>query len=177
MSQPRRVAFLDRDGVLTVPNVVDAKGYAVRRLEDLALYPDAAESVRRLRAAGFDVVVVTNQPDIANGAVAPAVLAQMHEWLMAQLDIARIHTCPHGQTEACACRKPKPGLLLDEAAVAPVDFEASWIVGDRDSDIAAGKAVGCHSVFIARGWAAESGEHADAVVTTLTEAVDAILSA
>ncbi len=169
--------FLDRDGVVVVPDVRDGKGYAVRRLEDLEFYSDARSSVTRLRDAGFDVVIVTNQPDVAAGLIDEAVLEAIHVEVTATLDVMRIHTCPHAAGAGCACRKPQPGLLAMEAAIEPVDFERSWMVGDRDSDIAAGLAVGCRTVFIDRGWAAETGRGAGAVAWALAEAVDTILGA
>lgn len=169
--------FLDRDGVVVVPDVCDGKGYAVRRLEDLEFYPDARSSVTCLRDAGFDVVIVTNQPDVAAGLVDEAVLEAIHAEVSCKLDVLRIHTCPHAANAGCACRKPQPGLLAMEAAIEPVDFEVSWMVGDRDSDTAAGLAVGCRTVFIDRGWTAETGSGAGAVASTLAEAVDTILGA
>ena len=177
MTGGRRVAFLDRDGVVVVPDVRDGKGYAVRHLEDVKFYPDARSSVARLREAGFDVVIVTNQPDVSAGLIEKAVLEAIHAEVSATLDVTRIHTCPHAASAGCACRKPKPGLLAREDAFEPVDFETSWMVGDRNSDVAAGLAVGCRTVFIDRGWAAETGRGAGAVAHTLAEAVDTILSA
>lgn len=176
MIAPRRVVFLDRDGVITVPAVVDGKGYAVHTLAELELYPDAIAAVERLRAAGYDIVVVTNQPDIAAGTLAQVELDAMHAWLLEQLALTRIHTCPHSARDDCDCRKPRPGLLQAEARLGAVDFGGSWMVGDRDSDVAAGAAAGCRTVFIDRGWAAEHGHGADAVAATLDEAADAILS-
>ena len=175
MTGGRPVVFLDRDGVVVVPDVRDGKGYAVRRLEDLEYYPDAQSSVARLREAGFDVVIVTNQPDVAAGLIDKAVLEAIHAEVSATLDVMRIHTCPHAARAGCACRKPQPGLLTIEAAIEPVDFEVSWMVGDRDSDITAGLAVGCRTVFIDRGWAAETGRGAGAVALTLAQVVDTIL--
>lgn len=169
--------FLDRDGVVVIPQVRDGKGYAVRRLEDLEFYPDARSSVVRLREAGLDVVIVTNQPDVAAGLIDEAVLDAIHAEVTATLDVLRIHTCPHPASAGCACRKPQPGLLATEAAIEPVDFEVSWMVGDRDSDIAAGLAVGCRTVFIDRGWTVETGRGAGAVAHSLADAVDTILGA
>ena len=177
MTGGRRVVFLDRGGVVVIPQVRDGKGYAVRRLEDLEFYPDARSSVVRLREAGFDVVIVTNQPDVAAGLIDEAVLEAIHAEVSTTLDLLRIHTCRHAASDGCACRKPKPGLLAMEAAIEPVDFEGSWMVGDRDSDIAAGLAVGCRTVFIDRGWTAETGSGVGAVAWTLAEAVDTILGA
>jgi D-glycero-D-manno-heptose 1,7-bisphosphate phosphatase len=172
----RRVVFLDRDGVLTVPEERGGKGYAVRTLADLRFYPDAASSVARLLSAGYDVVVVTNQPDVANGLIEAAVLEEIHARVMEVTGVTSIRTCPHSREDACPCRKPLPGLLLDEAAHAPVDFAASWMVGDRDSDLVAGRAVGVRTMFIDRAWTGETGEGAHAMVATLGQAVDTILS-
>ena len=177
MTGGRRVVFLDRDGVVVVPEVRDGKGYAVRRLEDLEFYPDARSSVARLREAGFDVVIVTNQPDVAAGLIDEAVLEAIHSEISATLGVERIHTCPHAASAGCACRKPQPGLLAMEAAIEPFDFEVSWMVGDRDSDTAAGLAAGCRTVFIDRGWTAETGSGAGTVAWTVAEAVDTILGA
>jgi D-glycero-D-manno-heptose 1,7-bisphosphate phosphatase len=65
--------------------------------------------------------------------------------------VTRIRTCPHSRSDVCRCRKPLPGLLLDEAHLEPVDFAGSWLVGDRDSDIDAGLAIGCRVMFLDRG--------------------------
>ena len=104
MTVGRRVVFLDRDGVAVVPEVRDGKGYAVRRLEDLEFYPDARSSVARLRESGFDVVIVTNQPDVAAGLIDGAVLEAIHAEVSATLAVLRIHTCPHAASAGCACR-------------------------------------------------------------------------
>ena len=176
MMAARRVVFLDRDGVLTVPDERDGKGYAVRTLDALRFYPDAASGVGRLRAAGYDIVVVTNQPDVANGLIEAAALEGINARVTEVTGVTRIRTCPHSREDACQCRKPLPGLLLDEAAHEPVDFAASWMVGDRDSDMGAGRAVGAQTVFIDRGWTGEKGEGAHAMVATLEQAVDTILS-
>ena len=176
MTAGRRVVFLDRDGVLTVPDERDGKGYAVRRLDALRFYPDAASSVARLRAAGFDVVVVTNQPDVAHGLMDAGTLEAIHAQVTEVTGVTRIRTCPHSRDDDCTCRKPRAGLLMDEADAGPVDFAASWMVGDRASDIAAGRAVGARTVFIDRGWTGETGEGAHAVVATLGQGVDTILS-
>lgn len=110
--------------MLTVPEERGGKGYAVRTLADLRFYPDAASSVARLLSAGYDVVVVTNQPDVANGLIEAAVLEEIHARVMEVTGVTSIRTCPHSREDACPCRKPLPGLLLDEAAHAGGELAA-----------------------------------------------------
>ena len=176
MKGTRRVAFLDRDGVLTVPIEQDGKGYAPRTIAELQFYPDAAYSVYRLKSAGYVPVIVTNQPDISSGVLTQESLGEIHTVVRSRMGIDLIRTCPHTSTDSCTCRKPLPGLLLEEDQLGPIDYSTSWIVGDRDSDIQAGIAAGCRTVFIDRGWTAETGHGADAVVRSLREAVDTILA-
>ena len=148
----RRAVFLDRDGVLAVPEFRDGRSYAVRRLEDFRIYEGAADAVRALDAAGWTVVVATNQPDLANGHVAADTVEAMHEMLSQAMPLAAIETCPHAQDAGCGCRKPRPGLLTRAAARLGLDLRASVMVGDRASDIAAGAAAGCRTVFVDRGY-------------------------
>ena len=172
----RAAVFLDRDGVLVRAQVRDGKSYAVRRLEDFRLLPGAAESVRALRDHGFLVVVVTNQPDIGNGLVAAEVVAAMHDVLRRKLPLDSIELCPHRQADNCACRKPKAGMLTAAAERFSIDFSASFMVGDRCSDIVAGRSVGCYTLFVDRGYDRCTDVRPDAVVRSLRQAVQHILS-
>ncbi|MEO5350834.1 MAG: HAD-IIIA family hydrolase [Magnetococcus sp. YQC-3] len=145
-----RAVFLDRDGVLNSPLIRDGKGYAPRTLADFVLYPEAPAAVNRLREAGFKCVVVTNQPDIGNGLTTMDEVALMHQQLTAAMPLDLVLTCPHKQTDGCACRKPKPGMLQEAVrrlGIVPAD---SFLIGDRSSDMAAGRAIGCQTLFIDR---------------------------
>lgn len=173
---PRPAVFLDRDGVLSVPEFRDGRSYAARRLVDFKLYADAAESVRRLKAAGYAVVVVTNQPDVGNGLVARGEVEAMHRQMAATLPLDRIEVCYHRQSDGCTCRKPKPGMLLAATAALGLDLGRSIMVGDRNTDMAAGKAADCGTVLIDRGYSDERPQNADHVVLSLAEAVDRILA-
>jgi D-glycero-D-manno-heptose 1,7-bisphosphate phosphatase len=175
MVTPRPAVFLDRDGVLSVPEFRDGRSYAAKRLADFHLYDDALDSVRRLKEAGFVVVVVTNQPDVGNGLTERGEVEAMHRQL-ATLSIDRIEVCFHAHADNCACRKPKPGMLMSAAAALGLDLGRSIMVGDRNSDMAAGKAVGCVTVLIDRGYRDERPQNADHVVLTLAEATDKILA-
>jgi D-glycero-D-manno-heptose 1,7-bisphosphate phosphatase len=119
----RRAVFLDRDGVINRCEVRDGKPYAPRRLNDFRLLPGATSAVHALKQAGLIVIVVTNQPDIGNGLVEAATVEAMHEKLRRRLPVDAIMTCPHRQNAGCACRKPKPGMLIEAAKKWHIDLE------------------------------------------------------
>lgn len=174
----RRAVFLDRDGVITRAIVRRRKPYAPRRLRDARLMPGAKAAIARLKRAGFLVIVVTNQPDIGNGLVDPAVPAAIHARLRRELRLDDIRMCPHGQSAGCACRKPKPGMLLAAARERGIDLRRSVMVGDRKSDVLAGAAAGCYTVFLDRGYAEAAAQRflPDAIAHSLPGAAQLILT-
>jgi D-glycero-D-manno-heptose 1,7-bisphosphate phosphatase len=145
----RRAVFLDRDGVLNPMVRRDGRWRAPVSLETFQPFPWVAESVARLRAAGLLTLVVTNQPELATGELLPTVLEAMHERLRREAGVDAVYVCPHEDADACACRKPSPGLLLQAAREWGVDVEASFLVGDRYRDVDAGRAVGCVTILVA----------------------------
>lgn len=147
-----KAVFLDRDGVLNEAVVRDGRPYPPARLEDLKVIPDAREALAQLKAAGFLLVVVTNQPDVAKGTQSRPAVEAMNDALRAELPIDDFFVCWHDDRDACSCRKPKPGLLLDAAARYGIDLAASFMVGDRWRDIDAGAAAGCRTVLIERDY-------------------------
>jgi D-glycero-D-manno-heptose 1,7-bisphosphate phosphatase len=171
-----RAVFLDRDGVISRSEVRRGKPYAPRRLEDFRLLPRVAQAVRSLKRAGFVVVVVTNQPDIGNGLVAPAVVEAMHAKLRSRVAVDDIRVCPHRQDEGCACRKPRPGMLLAAARDWKIDLKNSYMVGDRDGDIVAGKAVGCYTLLINRHYSEPRCASPDRMARSLPAGVRIILA-
>ncbi len=171
----RRAVFLDRDGVLT--RLVPRAGRSVspRTLSEFAVLADARAAVEDLRRAGLLAVVVTNQPDIARGALAPAMLRSMHRRLLRAVPLDAIYTCPHDDDDHCACRKPKPGLLVRAAEDWHISLQDSWMVGDSARDIAAGKAAGCTTLLVGASGAAAAGLAADFAVADLAAAAEVIL--
>lgn len=171
----RRAVFLDRDGVLVIPEMRDGRSFAPRRPEDFRIYDDAPQALAALKQAGFMLVVVTNQPDIGNGFVAAETVEDMHNRLRATLPVDHIEMCPHRQSDDCACRKPKPGMLLRAAKIHGIDLSSSIMAGDRAGDIEAGKAAGCRTVFIDLNYVNEPKPNATWTAHSISEAVDVIL--
>jgi D-glycero-D-manno-heptose 1,7-bisphosphate phosphatase len=154
---PREAVFLDRDGTL-----IEEVHYLAAP-EQVRLLPGAADAVRQLNAAGALVVVVTNQAGVARGYFPERRVVEVHERLTALLAEhgARIDGyfyCPHHPTEgvgayrvACACRKPKPGMLLTAARELDIDLARSWMIGDKPGDAEAGSAAGCRTILVRTG--------------------------
>ena len=172
----RRAVFLDRDGVISRAVVRHGKPHPPARVEDLEVLPGAAEALQRLKTAGYLLIVVTNQPDVARGVQSRAAVEAMHARLASMLPIDEFRACYHDDGDACACRKPNPGLLLDAARAHGVDLHASVMVGDRWRDVEAGRRAGCTTVFLDYGYAERRPEQPDVVVASLTEAADWIKS-
>lgn len=145
--------FLDRDGVI---NRRIVGGY-VRRWEEFEFLPGIMETLPPMHAAGFRTVLVTNQRGIALGLMSEHDLAAIHERMQQALAdatghrIDAIYFCPHDRAGGCACRKPMPGMLLDAARDLDLDLSRSWMIGDSESDIEAGRAAGCRTVLVGHG--------------------------
>jgi D-glycero-D-manno-heptose 1,7-bisphosphate phosphatase len=154
----RKAAFVDRDGVILVDS-----GF-LHRVEDLELLPGSIEGLQRLQAAGYLLVVITNQSGIARGFYTEAdyqrLTAHMQQRLLAAgVQLAAVEFCPHLPDAAiaryrvdCDCRKPRSGMLERAAAALNIDVSASILVGDRATDIQAGRGAG-----VGRCWLVRSG--------------------
>lgn len=143
-----RAVFLDRDGVLNRNLIENGTLVPPRRVDDFRLIDGVIESTRALRTAGFKLVVVTNQPDIARGTLAPTELEAIHRALAEQVPLDAIEVCPHDDQDACECRKPRPGMILRAARRFGLDLGHSFMVGDRWRDIDAGHAAGCRTILV-----------------------------
>ncbi len=143
-----KAVFLDRDG--TIAKDV----HYCRRVEDFEILPTVPQAIRLLNQHGFKVVVVTNQSGVARDYFTESTLLRIHQHLKEELAkydawVDAIYYCPHHPDEGCECRKPRPGLLLKAAQELEIALECSFMVGDTEMDIKAGKAVGCQTVLVA----------------------------
>jgi D-glycero-D-manno-heptose 1,7-bisphosphate phosphatase len=144
--------FFDRDGVLNHAFVRDGKPYPPRELSEFQIVENARRDLLRLKGAGFVLLVVTNQPDIARGTQTRSRVDEMNEKLRRELPIDDVYVCLHDTKDGCGCRKPAAGLLFDSAKHYGLDLRESYMVGDRWSDIDAGHTAGCTTILIDHGY-------------------------
>ena|ERR1700690_2824361 len=175
----RPAVFLDRDGTLNVQMVRDGMPYAPVRLEDFRLFEGAPEACRALKAAGYALVVATNQPDVGRGEVPQSIIESMHALLLERIpEIDRIEVSyDPGRGEKSRRRKPEPGMLLDAAAALGIDLSRSWMVGDRWRDVECGRRAGVRTVFIDFGYSDEVSSVPDFTVKSIQEAVAVVIAA
>lgn len=152
--KPKKPAvFLDRDGVLT-----EEKGY-IACIEDLNIFPYAAECVSMIHEKGYYAIVVTNQSGVARGLFTEDALKEMNAYLMRQTGVDAVYYCPHhpegrvgAYRKACRCRKPETGMFEEACREFDIDMAHSYMAGDRAGDILAGKKAGIKTVLVESGY-------------------------
>lgn len=172
----RRAVFLDRDGVLNRAVIVDGRPHPPRSVDDVMLVDGVEESCSQLRDAGWLLIVVTNQPDIARGTTTQAEVDAIDTVIRQRLELDDVLVCPHDNADSCACRKPAPGLLYEGARRFGISLEHSVMVGDRWKDVEAGRRAGCQTVFIDYGYSEQAPSTPDLTVGSLRDALPWILS-
>ena len=172
----KAAVFLDRDGVLNRAVVREGRPHPPDDLASLEVLPGAAEACSTLRAAGFLLIVVTNQPDIARGTRTREEVDTINRRLSEMVPVDEFRVCPHDDADRCECRKPSAGLLLAAARERGLDLPHSVMVGDRWRDVEAGKRAGCWTVFVDHGYSERRPEAPDLTVRSLGDAVPWILA-
>lgn len=172
----KKAAFLDRDGVI---NRKLPEGQYVTRWEEMHFLPGVPEAIALLTKAGFCILVVSNQRCVAKGLVTVSDLEGIHRRMCRELAaqgalITEVYYCPHENDPPCGCRKPAPGLLLTAAREHGIDLNGSWMIGDSDIDVEAGRRAGCRTVQITKEEATGSG--ANLRTGTLLDAARQILN-
>lgn len=172
-----RAVFLDRDGVINPAVVENGKPYPIRRAADFRLLPGVEEACTHLSAAGFWLVVVTNQPDVGRGDLGQEAVEAIHARMQELLPIDRVEVCyDAGRDDSSEFRKPKPGMLLRAARELEIDLSRSFMVGDRWRDVDCGCAAGCTTIFIDYGYAEPLREQPHFRAPDLLAAASIILS-
>ena len=172
----RKVLFLDRDGV------INKDVNYLYKVSDLEWVDGAKEALAYAYSKGYDLIVVTNQSGVARGYYKESDVQILHDHMAHELDrsgapILHFYYCPHHKEGSvplyaveCECRKPKPGMLMKAAEDFNVDLERSWMIGDGENDVLAGKNAGCKTVLIGN-----QDYQQDYTVSSLKEFVDRML--
>jgi D-glycero-D-manno-heptose 1,7-bisphosphate phosphatase len=180
--QRLQAVFLDRDGVINENRVDHVKNWS-----EFRFLPGSAESIRRLTVAGCRVFVISNQAIIGRGLVSHTTVDTVNGMMVRELrrhgaHVDAVEYCPHRPQQDCACRKPRPGLLLKLATRFGVNLKSTVVIGDALSDIDAGLAVGCGAILVLSGRGKEqlaqavaSGKNGFSVARDLPEATDLVL--
>ncbi len=171
----KSAVFLDRDGVLNEAIIRDGKPYPPAQANDVKLLPQVRDACYTLKESGVLLIVITNQPDIARGITTQATVDLIHKRLLSQLPLDDICVCPHDDSDACHCRKPRPGLILDAAKSWGIDLGRSVMVGDRWRDHEAGTNAGCATIFIDHSYQEPRPSNPNHQASSLAEAVPWIL--
>ncbi|QLI05998.1 D,D-heptose 1,7-bisphosphate phosphatase [Candidatus Campylobacter infans] len=141
-----KAVFLDRDGVINAD-----KNY-VYKIADFEFMPDVFDVLKGFSNLGYALFIITNQSGIGRGYYTQDDFLRLNEWMLEnfkkrEIYIKKVYFCPHAPQSNCACRKPKPGMILQAKAEFDVDLNASILIGDKDSDIQAGKNAGIKNCY------------------------------
>jgi D-glycero-D-manno-heptose 1,7-bisphosphate phosphatase len=169
-----RAVFLDRDGVLNKAIVRNGMPFSPKSTQEVEIIEDVKECIIGLEKLGFQIVVVTNQPDIAREEISINQVNDIHDFIKKFTGINNFFICPHDDSDNCECRKPKSGLLLQAAKLLKIDLGRSYMIGDRWKDIEAGQNAGCTCFFINRNYSETPPKHPFIEVKSLSEATSII---
>ena len=152
MVNKNKAFFFDRDGVLNKSIITNSKPFAPKSLNDFIIYDEALDVLNYIKSKNYFIFVVTNQPDVGNGFTSKFLVEKMHKKLLKILPIDRIYVCYHSQKDKCNCRKPKLGMFYQAKKDFFFDTKKSFLVGDRFSDIEAGKKFKLKTILIGKGY-------------------------
>jgi D-glycero-D-manno-heptose 1,7-bisphosphate phosphatase len=172
-----KAVFLDRDGVVNKAIVINGAPFSPKSMQEVEIIEDVRECIIRLEKLEFQIVVVTNQPDIAREKTSLRQVNEIHDLIKKVTGIKNFFICPHDDRDSCECRKPKSGLLVQAAKLLKIDLARSYVIGDRWKDIEAGQNVGCKCIFINRNYSEKPPKFPYTEVNSLSEATHIIAGA
>ena len=171
----KKAVFLDRDGVINKPVIRDNKPYTPENISEFEFTDGIREVLKELKKIGFLLFVVTNQADVSRGKRTKENVEEISAFILKELPLERIYCCFHDNNDNCNCRKPKIGMLLAASKEFDVDLTKSYVVGDRWSDIEAGRKAGCKTIFVDYKYEEELKSKPDFIINRVSEILSCIV--
>ena len=170
----KKAIFIERDGILNEVRRETKNPISPLTLEEFKVKSDAESALRDLKAAGFVLIVTTNQPGLSRGCQSRRELDRMHDLLRQQFPVDDLMVCPHDESDYCPCRRPRPGLLIEAAFKWQLNLEYSFVISDKWQDAEAARTAGCTSLLLSSPWVGRA--HPDFVLPGLDQIVAKILA-
>lgn len=170
-----KCVFLDRDGVINDVILKNGNPHPPINVQGVRILKNVNKSLISLKKSGFYLAVITNQPDVSRKITTKKQVEAINNYIMSKLPLDEINTCFHDNFHNCQCRKPQPGMILDVAKRKNIDLTKSFMIGDRKSDIEAGKKAGCKTIFIDNNYNEEKPKNYDFKAVSLYAASQIIL--
>ena len=172
----KRCVFLDRDGVINEPVIIDNKPYAPKNIDQFKIFSEIIPLLKNIRKLGFVLVVITNQPDISTKNITFEQVNEFHKLILKQIPISKFYVCKHLSKDNCSCRKPKPGLIRSAIKDFNIEPQKSYFIGDRWRDIDLANSMGCFSIFVDYNYDEKLKTKPNKIVESSAEACELILS-
>lgn len=170
----KKAVFIERDGILNEVKAGPKHQIAPLTLEELTVNKKAEPALRKLKAAGFVLIVTTSQPGLSRGYQSRRELDRMHEVIRKCFPLDDLMVCPHDDSDHCPCRKPRPGLLIEAAFKWHLNLDHSFVVSDKWQDAEAARTAGCTSLLLQSPWV--GNVHHDFVLPDLDTIAEKILT-
>ena len=170
----KKAVFIERDGILNEVKAGPKQQIAPLTLEEFKINKVAEPALRKLKSAGFVLIVTSNQPGLSRGYQSRRELDRMHDIVKRRFPLDDILICPHDESDHCPCRKPRPGLLIEAAFKWHLNLDHSFVVSDKWQDAEAARTAGCTSLLLKSPWV--GNVHHDFVLPSLESIVEKILT-
>ncbi len=167
--------FLDRDGVVNECIYINNKCFAPKNISDFKFINRSIDAIIKLKKKKYKIFIVSNQPDVGNKKIKKEIIFKMNAKILKEVKIDEIKYCFHSQTANCDCRKPKPKMITDLARKYQINLKRSFMIGDRHSDMVAGRKAGCTPIFIKNDLIEESNINNYKTFKNLFDATNFIL--
>ncbi|MEY2410552.1 MAG: D-glycero-D-manno-heptose 1,7-bisphosphate phosphatase [Verrucomicrobiota bacterium] len=170
----KKAVFIERDGILNEVKAGPKHQIAPLTLEEFTVNKKAEPALRKLKNAGFVLIVTTSQPGLSRGYQSRRELDRMHDIIKRSFPLDDLMVCPHDESDHCPCRKPRPGLLIEAAFKWHLNLDHSFVVSDKWQDAEAARTAGCTSLLLQSPWV--GNVHHDFVLPDLDAITEKILS-